>query len=1252
MLKIDCLYKNTAIVEKIKQYIGSVAKGEALEGRNASFEAIYRKIRKDGIEVDMETAGHIYQNELPVDNDNRFSTRAEIEDVTRNWFKETARNLLVHKPKKGEKEISELSPGNFIAKKLAEAFSNNITEDHTTKTIFRQMQDIYAEASKRLLGDLPNKEAKAPERPFEETLAEAINRHNELGYTDKTTGKRIGLNKLHEKVQEVLGEYQKEINKSNDPVLKEQWNKYAKELQDATYSLALTHGEAKIAVEGALRASGYEKTTKDGRKVLDWEKLAGNINSERQLRDNSIDALKRKGFSEEDATRVADTLVKEHRELKAKILEIADAEQAKLKKSWEPSVRKEPVKIDDVIANQVRRWETYVGHEGREGAPLILSKKSAGEALKHAIIESGLSRATKNGVTLDIDKLSNAIYKPEHIKEIATKYFEGQKNGDGTTKYDTDKVNRLSNAIGSMYEEMFNKVKEHVIGKREAIESAWEPKEKKDQPTTDDIISKRLKEHGQYQKITGEFEKIVKFTPNEAQKIVGEVLKNTDQYGKGADDKKQIDWQKLAQDRPTQQKLTDAIFDAEKAKGASNYDANVVAHSLARDYHPMLEQAITDHANAILEGRQKAIDRDTPERKTAIHRLAELHSLGIFDEAHQKLLYHTLGVDQANIEDLNALKQIAGAVSDLRQETGGKDYLNNFAYQSADRIVSRIIERNKDSHSRLLRITQAINHTFGLMNMSLIGNPYNLVENNFSGKSAVLGSKGELAKQMGGKNAAMFTDSKLWRAVWKDVAVGGVEYGGAGDKWSHIGGYTDQLNSLNFKENPVKAIKTAVLLPFKGLLNGSDAANKAVLHQKGMLLMLHKALTSQGMSSDEAANHLHEALYGQSYEQAKDRAGQLIAKYGERLGIGKSEYAIERAKTRWANELVRANLNMSADAALHNSGEPPVGNDDIIEAALESSFHAAAVSLGHEANNPESKGIHAGKIAAMHEEKELIEQEKYGAAARARFFNNLYWNGIKRMQSGGMNWAVLRAEGTGMGLYAAFGGDIKKELDFTSKDALQQAMSDRILASRKVARAFTGMTLAALTISALGIYGETRNKEDDDNADEGAVESGIQGVSKSYAMNKLMGKAGPDLAFMYYLGKTNAGEGEGAAVFAGIKYVENLINSNPSWTIGGHLMNAGDAIRRGKFSDKSIGLAEGQVGSIVGDMFSLPLYRPFKQIYQIGTGNPRPPQYTKPQSIAQGMVGGGAIQDFVNELPQEYIDKWNLEDWQYPDNQK
>lgn len=1273
MLNIDCLVKNTDFIDGVKKYVKYIANHFVETGENASFENVYKHLKENNLEVDIETAGVIYNSELPTETDDNFTSREDVEHIAGRQMDETFRNLLLGRDKTGEKTIGDLSPRQAIVKKLSDAFNNNVVQDKTTKSVLRTIQDMYVKSMDRITGELPNKEEVAPDRTFEQIAQEGFDKMG-VGYRDNETGLINNLHTLHEGVKKELKEFTDKLEAEGDPVKAEQFKKYVADFQQATYDIALDKGEARELVDKALISEGYGKTDKEGKLSVDYNKLAGEVSSVQQLRDNVINALtKGDKFDKTMAEVVANHLQRQFVETIERNLAHLDKEQSKKIASYDPKSGQAPkIPIDEVVADQVKRWGTYTKHADREGEDLVLSKKTAGDALKHVMIESGLSREMEPGKsTLDIDKVSNAISSPADIKQIATDYFEGQKKSDGNPRYDKDTVGRLANAIDGMYQEMFNKVREHVEGKQRAIENTWAPtpEEEKVKPSIGDAISARLKEWSQYKKITGKNDAPLQFTKNEGQRIVGEVLKNSNEYGLEAKSgNKTIGWQKLAENPPTEEGLREMIQNhVLKEVGATELNSKNVATSLARDYHAELQQAIKDHAESILKQKEKALEIEKPERKTAIHRLAELTSLGLFDKGHEKLMYHFLGVDEAHQQDLESLKEIAHLATDLRAELSNKDYHADFLFKNADRLVNEVIHRNKDNNQRSLSIVRAINHTFELMNMGLISNPYNMVENNWSGLQALIGTTIQMRKELGISNTPwalvkdaaqgdFFKDKKLWWNVWKDVAIGGVELGGAGDKWSHLGSFADNLNSVNIKKNPIKALKTMAIIIPRAMLNASDAANKAVLAKKNMMFSLHQAMVQNGWSSEAAAHHIHEAIYGQSFEDAQVKAKSLIAKYGDKFGVGKSEYAQKRATIRLANDLVIANLNLNADPNLQS--DRPIVDDKMIEAAMGAGFHAAAISLGHEANNPASRALKAGKKDALQRENDFLDRAKdetdpdrkavlYNQAAKARLINNLWFNGIKRMQSGAFNWAKLRGDALGIGLATGYADGHRRrdtKLDFDSKESLEQTMKDRAKSSGNITRGFTGIAATTMGLAGMAAYGFFRQKQEEDDIMQNAAD----GIKDSYILNRSMNKFGPDLAQLYYLYKTSKGEGVEAAKDATIGYVVNLINANPAFTPQGKLAEAAKIYHRGNVNKSQEAAA--QVGSIYGDMVQVPFYKSIKQFYQLGnhiaTGKEIDNKFTKQKGFLEGMFGGGLIQDAAAEyLDPATLEKLGMEEW-------
>src|SRR6478735_6236631 len=104
MLRIDCLLVNTEVANTVRQIIGYLGHKGIAEDRDVSFRSMYNELRKNGVEIDLETAAHIYANELPL-HDARFTSAEDLQYETGRWFDNIVRGITLQKPKKGEKEI-------------------------------------------------------------------------------------------------------------------------------------------------------------------------------------------------------------------------------------------------------------------------------------------------------------------------------------------------------------------------------------------------------------------------------------------------------------------------------------------------------------------------------------------------------------------------------------------------------------------------------------------------------------------------------------------------------------------------------------------------------------------------------------------------------------------------------------------------------------------------------------------------------------------------------------------------------------------------------------------------------------------------------------------------------------------------------------------------------------------------------------------------------------------------------------------
>lgn len=383
MLKIDCLLKNTEVAETVRDIIGYLGHKWVAEGKDASFDSIYRYLRDQGVEVDKETAAKIYSNELNL-SDARYTSEKDLLSQTGAWREKIARALILQKSNKKMLEIGELSPSKAIAKSIADSFTSTLVSDDVTKSTLKQLEDIGRKAAMRMLGEMPEVD-RSDKRTTEEIISDALEAEK-LAYRDKESGVLLGLPRLWDEVRKEIQSLGADLKDSDKDETIEAWEQYVDGLESASYTLALSSKEAQTILHEALMDKGFVKETKKGNRIVDWKSLAANQNSYAQLRENVVSSLTGKGIDPAIANRVADTLHKEFREVRAKMLEINDIRQEKINETWQDAEKAVKETLPELAKRYVKEWKNYTQFEGREDVPLIFrqieAKKIIGDALK------------------------------------------------------------------------------------------------------------------------------------------------------------------------------------------------------------------------------------------------------------------------------------------------------------------------------------------------------------------------------------------------------------------------------------------------------------------------------------------------------------------------------------------------------------------------------------------------------------------------------------------------------------------------------------------------------------------------------------------------------------------------------------------------------------------------------------------------------------------------------------------------------
>lgn len=481
MTRIDCLLKNTNIVEALKGAIEYMGTSKAAEGKSASLETIYEDLRSHGVEIDLGSAAHLYQDVLSTKDHPAFNTREEVYKVAGKYFDDLTRALVLREDKTGERQISELSPREAVVKALTKAFTSSLVKDERTKSILRTMQDSYLAYAKKLMGEKPEATSeKGDTRTWQEVVQGALDKES-MGYTDQTTGALNGFTALHEGAKELMKKLSNEVQGSGDETLKAQWDEYAKSFENSVRTLILSTPEGKKVLHEALMSAeggGYVRETKDGNMVLDHQKIAGDINSIIQYRENVVNALEAHGFSNDEAQRISDALQKEYHELRGKSLELLRNEQLRKEKSHEPSVPQEKVPVGDIVRTAIKRnaaYESLSDEAKAEGVDtsrydpnLTFSKTDSSRIMHEALKTSEYGKTSQSTGVTQIDWKKMALDKPGAADLSKMIIYHLTKN-EGVPVGDAMRVseNLIENG---MHDKMLDDIQSHSLSSLTSME--------------------------------------------------------------------------------------------------------------------------------------------------------------------------------------------------------------------------------------------------------------------------------------------------------------------------------------------------------------------------------------------------------------------------------------------------------------------------------------------------------------------------------------------------------------------------------------------------------------------------------------------------------------------------------------------------------------------------------------------------------------------------------------------------------------
>jgi len=354
MAGLGCFIKDTSVVNDIKDVMLILAGASINDGKRFTIQDAYKYLRKNDVEVDVESVAAIYEETFYL-GDGNFSSQNEVYEFSGRAFADTLDNLVnAGAEPEGAKQIGLLSPGKAAAKQIVDFFISGNQLSEKPKSLMVTFQKLMKNAAMRVADKtvLPEKPSKKETRTFNEILSDALDFQDNTGFLTVNGT----LNNAEDLAKEFKAEVQKYINelrsKGENIETIDQFEAYANQMVNSTFSILLSQKEAKDVVIGALIEKGFAKQKKDGTKDIDWDKLSEKTGMPNFIKNNVTAALQEKGFTPEQINRINNELIKEYNEITAYVIERAQEKlrQENAKKS--ESAQKELERRNKVTKRQ------------------------------------------------------------------------------------------------------------------------------------------------------------------------------------------------------------------------------------------------------------------------------------------------------------------------------------------------------------------------------------------------------------------------------------------------------------------------------------------------------------------------------------------------------------------------------------------------------------------------------------------------------------------------------------------------------------------------------------------------------------------------------------------------------------------------------------------------------------------------------------------------------------------------------------
>ena len=475
-----------------------------------------------------------------------------------------------------------------------------------------------------------------------------------------------------------------------------------------------------------------------------------------------------------------------------------------------------------------------------------------------------------------------------------------------------------------------------------------------------------------------------------------------------------LDWKKLAGEEGSVDKIKEKVESVLKDRGYTDAEISQMQQDFIDEYNDLRQSIVEKSLNEINARNKQAT---TPEQKSAVRKLVEMYNYGLFDKdpnAYELALAKTVGLKGLSLENFIKVKELGDVMSNLFNSNFEGKPLNESQLRSAIQVIEekmRVILNSEaiQQGGTAFKLSEIVKEYMDASQRMMLNTVKQGIENPISGLLerfySSIGYAGTIPEQLNAQQR------KMARDIYKEMVLQkGMGYGNVGNAFISKGSLDAHIHNMSDSEL-VQGIMSVAM--GKTILDAVDSAYKSKITQQKFTYNLIKILTKdrmvngkleKGMSKEEAKRYVAEKISGQSFEDAKQTAKNIIDKIntdaGKKIFNDSPEFV-----SRLATDIV--------NAALVN-GEKIT--EEMVTAAYNAAYRAAGRGLGHVANNPISEQINtvSGKLESRI--SDAVKQKKFAKATYLNLYSIFYRNIANPFVGGGTNWIVLKAEKTGLGL--------------------------------------------------------------------------------------------------------------------------------------------------------------------------------------------------------------------------------------------